>query len=95
MSLGGHRIVSLLHRLTLGYRTMRRRESLPRILGSRTTDEGILLKFSDGTFYLFSTTFLVANRDTYGDRVDPMSNWLQERWRKSSDGVSRTPHRVS
>jgi hypothetical protein len=82
MAWGGHQMVSLLHRLMSGSRTMRKEERFPVILGSRTTEEGLLLKFSDGTFHLFDTTFLVSSRETNGDRVDPLSDWLRERWRK-------------
>jgi hypothetical protein len=32
------------------------------IIGSRTTDQGLLVRFSDNAFYLFPISFLVENR---------------------------------
>jgi hypothetical protein len=50
------------------------------IVGSRATREGLLVKFSDRTFYMFHTSFLVENRESRGDRILNPSRWLAENW---------------
>jgi hypothetical protein len=52
------------------------------IIGSRTTEQGLLLKFSDGQYYLFDTRFIVSNRNQRAERVSNPSQWLAENWRQ-------------
>jgi hypothetical protein len=52
------------------------------IVGSRTTEDGLLVKFNDGTIYLFDTSFLVENRLKHGDRIHNPSLWLTENWKR-------------
>jgi hypothetical protein len=53
------------------------------VVGSRATDHGLLVKFSDGQFYLFCTSFLIENRDKGADGIQHPSAWLYENWKKA------------
>ena len=50
------------------------------IIGSRTTDDGLLVRFSDGEFYLFNSAFIIDNRTTHADRIRP-GQWLTDNWK--------------
>jgi hypothetical protein len=58
------------------------------VLGCRTTEQGVLVKFSDGQFHLFDTSYLLANRVTNGIRIPSPSEWLDAQWTKSSSVLS-------
>jgi hypothetical protein len=53
------------------------------IIGSRTTDDGLVVRFSDGEFYLFRSTFIIDNRTDHADRVRP-GQWLTDNWKRQS-----------
>jgi hypothetical protein len=53
------------------------------IIGSRTTDDGLVVRFSDGEFYLFNSTFIIDNRTEHADRVRP-GQWLTDNWKRQS-----------
>ena len=55
-----------------------------KIMGCRTTEEGLLVKFSDLSFYLFHTSFLIENRKNHADHIDTASPWLAQHWTTSS-----------
>jgi hypothetical protein len=52
------------------------------IVGCRTTDQGILLKFSDRQFYLYTNEFLIAGRAVNAEHIQSPSDWLTEKWKK-------------
>lgn len=53
-----------------------------KIVGSKATEDGLLVKFNDGSFYVFHTSFLVENRESHGDRIQNPSAWFAENWKK-------------
>ena len=53
------------------------------ITGTRTTDDGLLVRFSDGEFYLFNSAFIIDNRTTHADRIRP-GQWLTDNWKPRS-----------
>ena len=58
-------------------------DSIPlTIVGSRTTEQGLLVKFSDHQYYLFPASFLVESRSSRGDHIINPSQWLAENWKR-------------
>jgi hypothetical protein len=51
------------------------------IVGCRMTEHGLLIRYSDNAFYLFTTEFLVENRVKRGDRIPNTSPWLADNWK--------------
>jgi hypothetical protein len=56
------------------------------IVGTRTTDDGLLVRFSDGEFYLFRSSFLVDNRAAQADRIRP-GQWLTDNWKRQGPKI--------
>jgi hypothetical protein len=52
------------------------------IKASRATEDGLLVKFSDGQYYLFHTSFLAENREKHADRIQKASDWLSRNWQR-------------
>ncbi|HEY4379181.1 MAG TPA: hypothetical protein VGN01_02480 [Acidobacteriaceae bacterium] len=57
------------------------------LLGCRTVEQGLLMRFTDG-FYLFDTPFLLAHRITDGNKIPSASEWLRTRWNRKSPGLA-------
>ncbi len=56
------------------------------IVGSRSTEEGLLVRFSDGEFYLFRSSFIIDNRAAQADRIRP-GQWLTENWKRQGTKI--------